>query len=118
LSNAPGSDPDHHRRSMGASCSVREAIVALSMALLAPVSCSGGSEGDAGNGGGAGDGGSTGMGGAHAGPVTDAWSSLPPLALPRHGFGAAVIDGRVYLPGGATREGGGATDYVSGYDVE
>jgi N-acetylneuraminic acid mutarotase len=51
-------------------------------------------------------------------PVTDAWSSLPPLALPRHGLGSAIIDGLVYLPGGALREGGGATDYVSVYDVE
>jgi N-acetylneuraminic acid mutarotase len=51
-------------------------------------------------------------------PATDAWSSLPPLALPRHGFGAAIVDGRVYLPGGAVREGGGATDYASVYDVE
>jgi N-acetylneuraminic acid mutarotase len=51
-------------------------------------------------------------------PANDAWSSLPALALPRHGFGAAIIDGLVYLPGGAFREGGGASDYFSVYDVD
>jgi N-acetylneuraminic acid mutarotase len=51
-------------------------------------------------------------------PATDSWTALPNLKLPRHGFGGAVIDGLVYLPGGASREGGGAVDYVSVYDVE
>jgi N-acetylneuraminic acid mutarotase len=51
-------------------------------------------------------------------PASDSWTALPSLALPRHGFGGAVIDGLVYLPGGASREGGGAVDYVSVYDVE
>jgi hypothetical protein len=27
------------------------------------------------------------------------------MATPRHGIGAAVIDGRVYVPGGGTRPG-------------
>jgi N-acetylneuraminic acid mutarotase len=51
-------------------------------------------------------------------PATDAWRALPDLALPRHGFGAAVVDGRVYLPGGASREGGGAVDMGSIYTVQ
>ena len=51
-------------------------------------------------------------------PATDSWSALPNLALPRHGLGAALIDGLVYLPGGASREGGGAVDYFSVYDVD
>jgi len=42
-------------------------------------------------------------------PSTDSWESYPPMDIPRHGFGAAVIDDRIYLPGGANRQGGGAT---------
>nr|PZN13951.1 MAG: hypothetical protein DIU78_26735 [Pseudomonadota bacterium] len=42
-------------------------------------------------------------------PKTDSWESYPPMDVPRHGFGAAVIDDRIYLPGGANRQGGGAT---------
>jgi N-acetylneuraminic acid mutarotase len=51
-------------------------------------------------------------------PATDSWRALPDLALPRHGFGAAVVDGLVYLPGGASREGGGAVDMGSIYTVD
>jgi hypothetical protein len=42
--------------------------------------------------------------------ASDTWESFPPMLLPRHGFGAAVLDGRIYLAGGATRQGGGASD--------
>lgn len=41
-------------------------------------------------------------------PASDSWEEFPPLMVPRHGFQAAVLDGRVYLPGGANRQGGGA----------
>jgi N-acetylneuraminic acid mutarotase len=51
-------------------------------------------------------------------PATDSWRALPDLTLPRHGFGAAVVDGRVYLPGGASRQGGGAVDTGSIYSVQ
>jgi N-acetylneuraminic acid mutarotase len=43
-------------------------------------------------------------------PATDTWEALPPMLVPRHGFGAAVMDDRIYLAGGADRQGGGAAD--------
>jgi N-acetylneuraminic acid mutarotase len=43
-------------------------------------------------------------------PATDSWQELAPMLVPRHGNGAAVLDGRIYLPGGATRQGAGATN--------
>ncbi len=41
-------------------------------------------------------------------PATHAWATLPPMPTPRHGLGAAVWAGRLYVPGGATRDGFGA----------
>jgi N-acetylneuraminic acid mutarotase len=41
-------------------------------------------------------------------PASDTWSPLPPMLEPRHGLGAAELDGRVYLPGGASAQGFGA----------
>jgi hypothetical protein len=41
-------------------------------------------------------------------PVTNTWDSLAPLPTPRHGMGAAVVDGRIHVPGGATVQGFGA----------
>jgi len=40
----------------------------------------------------------------------DSWQAFPHMTMPRHGFGAATIDDRVYLPGGGTRQGGSATN--------
>jgi hypothetical protein len=37
---------------------------------------------------------------------------------PRHGFGAAIVDGAIYLPGGASRQGGAAVDTGSVYYVQ
>jgi hypothetical protein len=51
-------------------------------------------------------------------PATDSWQALPDLTVPRHGFGAAVVEGRVYLPGGSIRQGGGASDYGSIYTLQ
>ncbi len=34
-------------------------------------------------------------------PTTDTWQTHPDMLLPRHGFGAATLNGRIYLPGGA-----------------
>jgi N-acetylneuraminic acid mutarotase len=48
-------------------------------------------------------------------PAADSWTALPDLMQPRHGFGAAVVDGRIYLPGGASRQGGAAVDTVTVY---
>jgi N-acetylneuraminic acid mutarotase len=43
-------------------------------------------------------------------PASDSWQPLPPMLAPRHGFGAAASDGRVYLPGGAAAQGFGAVN--------
>lgn len=42
-------------------------------------------------------------------PAADTWFTLDPMLTPRHGMGAATIDGRIYVPGGATVEGFGPT---------
>lgn len=47
-------------------------------------------------------------------PTTDRWSALPPMPRPRHGMAAAVVDGRLYVPGGADNDGFGA---VAEHDV-
>lgn len=44
-------------------------------------------------------------------PVTDTWTTLEPMTHPRHGMAAAVVLGKLYVPGGATTEGFGASDY-------
>jgi len=38
----------------------------------------------------------------------DRWEALAPMPIPRHGMGAAAWDGRLYVPGGATRQAFGA----------
>jgi N-acetylneuraminic acid mutarotase len=40
----------------------------------------------------------------------DRWESLDPLPTPRHGTGAAIVDGVLYVPGGATVQGFAAVD--------
>lgn len=40
-------------------------------------------------------------------PDTDTWKSLDPMPTPRHGVGAATVGNRIYVPGGATQQGGG-----------
>jgi N-acetylneuraminic acid mutarotase len=42
-------------------------------------------------------------------PETRRWTSLDAMAVPRHGTGAASAGGLIYVPGGATRAGFGAT---------
>jgi N-acetylneuraminic acid mutarotase len=49
---------------------------------------------------------------------TDSWQSFPPLTVPRHGFGAATLGDRIYLPGGAIHQGGAATDVVTAFYFE
>jgi N-acetylneuraminic acid mutarotase len=51
-------------------------------------------------------------------PVSDSWQEFTPLQIPRHGYGAATLDGRIYLPGGANRQGGGAVNDSSVYYFE
>jgi len=36
------------------------------------------------------------------------WEAMPEMPIPRHGLGAATLDGRIYLPGGGIR-----TSYAS-----
>jgi N-acetylneuraminic acid mutarotase len=43
-------------------------------------------------------------------PATGLWRTLTPLRTRRHGTGAAALDGRIYLPGGADVIAFGATD--------
>ena len=43
--------------------------------------------------------------------ATDRWESLDPMAVPRHGIGAAAVGDLIYVPGGATRAGFQATDH-------
>jgi N-acetylneuraminic acid mutarotase len=43
-------------------------------------------------------------------PATDAWEVLTPMATPRHGTGAAALDGVIYVPAGATEQALGAVD--------
>jgi N-acetylneuraminic acid mutarotase len=48
-------------------------------------------------------------------PATDTWEVMEPMALPRHGVGAAVFDGRIYIPGGGVSQGFGATATVDAF---
>lgn len=41
-------------------------------------------------------------------PAADVWRPLPPMLTPRHGTGAAALGPKLYVPGGATRQGFGA----------
>jgi N-acetylneuraminic acid mutarotase len=51
-------------------------------------------------------------------PASDSWEAFEPLLVPRHGFGAAVLENRIYLPGGANMQGGGAFDASSVFYFE
>jgi N-acetylneuraminic acid mutarotase len=41
-------------------------------------------------------------------PLANAWRSLSPMKIAKHGIGAGVVRGKVYLPAGAIKQGGGA----------
>jgi N-acetylneuraminic acid mutarotase len=43
-------------------------------------------------------------------PSTDQWEELPDMLIARHGYAAAAVGDRIYLPGGAINEGFGAND--------
>jgi hypothetical protein len=52
-------------------------------------------------------------------PTADSWEEFPPMVLPRHGYGAGQLDGRIYLMGGALMQGGGmASDSATVYYFE
>ncbi len=42
-------------------------------------------------------------------PATNRWTRRPAMPTPRHGIGAAVLAGRIHVPGGAPVEGFGVT---------
>ena len=48
-------------------------------------------------------------------PRTQTWSELAPLPAGRHGFGAAVVGDKVYLPGGQVNA-GGQLGWPNGYN--
>jgi N-acetylneuraminic acid mutarotase len=48
-------------------------------------------------------------------PVSNSWQAFTPLDIARHGYGAATLDNRIYLPGGANRQGGAAVNDSSVY---
>ena len=50
-------------------------------------------------------------------PATDRWQSLDPMPEPRHGIFAGVIGNIIYIPGGGTRQGLGATNVNSAFHV-
>lgn len=50
--------------------------------------------------------------------VDDRWEAVVDLRTPRHGMGAAVIDGALYVPGGAPVQGFGAVDVVERFVPE
>ena len=43
-------------------------------------------------------------------PATGRWEERPDMARPRHGIGAAAVDGKIYIPGGAPVQGFATTD--------
>jgi N-acetylneuraminic acid mutarotase len=51
-------------------------------------------------------------------PIANQWQALEPMLVPRHGYAAAVLDGRIYLAGGAIRQGAGGSDEVSAFWLE
>jgi N-acetylneuraminic acid mutarotase len=50
--------------------------------------------------------------------ATDTWTLLPPMATGRHGIYGAVLGNRVHLPGGAIRQGFGATAHHDAYVID
>ena len=48
--------------------------------------------------------------------TTDSWTTELPMPTPRHGIGAAVVLGLIYVPGGATTQGFGVTDSHEVFD--
>ncbi len=45
-------------------------------------------------------------------PATNTWRVFAPMRTPRHGTGAAGLDGKLYVPGGATALGGSGTTAI------
>ena len=62
-------------------------------------------------------------GGIHAeneeyNPSTNTWRSMPDMPVPRHGFTACcMMDGMIFLPGGAIFEGLGPTNVMDAFSI-
>lgn len=50
--------------------------------------------------------------------VTDTWRSVLDMRSPRHGMGATVVNGALYVPGGADRQGFAAVDTMERFVPE
>ena len=48
-------------------------------------------------------------------PAADRWTSREPMPTPRHGTGAAIVDGTLFVPGGATVQNFGASAVNEAY---
>lgn len=48
-------------------------------------------------------------------PAMDVWQNHPNMPRPRHGMGAASVEGVILVPGGAEVQAFGATDFVDGF---
>jgi N-acetylneuraminic acid mutarotase len=47
--------------------------------------------------------------------AADSWEAHPPMPAPRHGTGAATVDGTIYIPGGADQQAFGAVATVESF---
>lgn len=50
-------------------------------------------------------------------PASNRWTSLDPMPVPRHGIGAAVVAGLIYVPGGAITAGFDATAHYDALQI-
>jgi N-acetylneuraminic acid mutarotase len=51
-------------------------------------------------------------------PGRNTWVGLAPMPIPRHGIGAATVGDLIYVPGGATSAGFGATDHSDALRID
>jgi len=51
-------------------------------------------------------------------PVSNTWRTEEPMAVPRHGIGAATLDGRIHIPAGATVQGFGVSAVHDAFVLE
>ncbi len=51
-------------------------------------------------------------------PISNSWRSEEPMRVPRHGIGAATVDGRIHIPAGALVQGFGISDVHDAFTTE
>jgi N-acetylneuraminic acid mutarotase len=49
--------------------------------------------------------------------MTDTWSSLPPMEVPRHGTGAVALAGNIWIPGGGVKTAMAPVGIVDSFEV-